>query len=34
MLGVLKWAANLGEARFNFDFDFAIQDIHILDAYD
>ena len=28
------WAVDLGRTRFNFDFNFNTDDIHVLDAYD
>ena len=34
MLGVYWWAADLFRTRFNFDFDFAKDDLSILNAYD
>ena len=34
LLGVYRWAADLGRARFNFDFDFDRDDLSILNAYD
>ena len=33
-IGNYMWAADLGRCRFNFDFDFATDDISILNAYD
>ena len=33
-IGNYMWAADLGHCRFNFDFDFATDDISILNAYD
>ena len=32
--GMYWWAANLGDARFNFEFDFDKDDLNILNAYD
>lgn len=32
--GMFRWAADLGHAKFNFDFDFNKDDLSILDAYD
>ena len=34
LMGVYRWAANLGEARYNFDTDFFPESIALLDAYD
>lgn len=34
MLGMYLWAADLGTARFNFDFDWERDDINIFNAYD
>lgn len=34
LLGVYRWAADLGTSRFNFEFDLDIDDFSILDAYD
>ena len=34
LLGVYRWAANLGVAHFNFETDFSPEDITLLDAYD
>jgi hypothetical protein len=34
LLGVFRWAANLGIPRFNFDIEFHELDISLLDAYD
>ena len=34
LLGIYRWAANLGESRFNIASDFSPQSITLLDAYD
>lgn len=34
LLGVYRWATNLGRTRFNFDFNFDTDDINLLNAYD
>lgn len=34
MLGMFKWAVDLGRARFNFEMNWDAESISILDAYD
>ena len=34
MLGMYKWAANLGTARYNFEMEWTPENISLLNAYD